>query len=120
MIGRVDSAGRSLLDVELRPSADGRIVLSSVWIDTGFTGELVLPQLLIDELLLTLTGTVSATLADGSRTVLTTYECFIGWFDEIKRLEVVANQGSTALLGVGLLLNRQLTINYRLGHISLE
>jgi clan AA aspartic protease len=120
MIGRVDSAGRSLIEIEISGTDDGATSSVAVWIDTGFPGELVLPQSMIDNLALALTGTVSATLADGSRAVLTTYECHVGWFDDWLRLEVVANSGSVALLGVGLLLNRRLTIDFRSGSVALD
>lgn len=120
MIGRVDNAWRSLLEVELRRTLDGASSTIVVWIDTGFTGELVLPQSTIDDMALTQSGTVSATLADGSRTVLSTYECFILWFDAWKRLEVVANRGTNPLLGVGLLLDRALMIDFRSRTVTLE
>ena len=113
MNGFVDSAGSALLDVELRPSPNAPAVRVRAWIDTGFTGDLVLPQTVIDDMALTLTGTVSAVLADGSEAVMKTYRCFIQWFDDLRRLEVVANQGEHALLGVGLLLDRELRIDYR-------
>jgi len=120
MNGRVDSAGRALLNIELRPSRDaaGRFVVA--WIDTGFTGDLVLPQFIIDELALALTGTVSAVLADGSPVVMKTYECFVPWFDDLRRLEVVANRGECPLLGVGLMLDRELSIDYRSKWITLD
>jgi clan AA aspartic protease len=119
MNGFVDRAGRALLRVDLR-SASGSIHASIVvWIDTGFTGDLVVPQSMIDQLTLPLTGTVSAVLADGSRTVLKTYECLIDWFGELKRLEVVANEGAHPLLGVGLLRERDLRVDYRLCAITL-
>jgi clan AA aspartic protease len=120
MIGRVDNAGRALLDIELRESVASANRGISVWIDTGFTGELVLPQSIVDQLGLTLTGTVGAVLADGSQVILPTYECFLAWFDGPVRLEVVANEGSTPLLGVGLLLNRRLVIDYQSKIIGLE
>lgn len=120
MIGRVDNAGRALLDIELRKAFEAAGRTFSVWIDTGFTGELVLPQSSIDELSLTLTGTVSAVLADGSQVVLRTYECVIAWIDGSMRLEVVANEGTCPLLGVGLLLERRLLIDYRSKLITLE
>jgi predicted aspartyl protease len=120
MIGKVDHAGRALLTVQLCRSPHAPTSEISVWIDKGFTGELVLPRSQIDDLSLPLTGTVSATLADGSRAVLTTHECFVHWFDEVRRLEVVANDGTCPLLGVGLLLERRLAIDYPAGHLSLE
>ncbi len=120
MIGRVNTSGAALVEIELRPSVDmpGRLI--TAWIDTGFTGELVLPQSVIADLSLTLTGTVSAVLADGSQVVLATYECFVIWFGSPKRLEVVANEGTHPLLGVGLLLDCQLMIDYRSRLVTLE
>ena len=55
---------------------------------------------------------VPKTLADGSEIELDTYTCLLEWFGEWKRIEVVANQGQFPLLGVGLLLDRQLHIDY--------
>ena len=83
------------------------------WIDTGFTGELVLPQQTVALLGLPLGPSVMARLADGSDIQLDTHTCLLEWFDEWKRIEVVANQGQYPLLGVGLLLDPDLYIDYR-------
>ena len=57
-------------------------------------------------------GSVDAILADGSEIELVTYTCFVNWFGEERRLEVVANDGDCPLLGVGLLLGLELRVNY--------
>jgi predicted aspartyl protease len=44
MNGRVDSAGRALVRISVKPSATATAVEIEAWVDTGFTGELVLPQ----------------------------------------------------------------------------
>ena len=111
MIGRVDSAGRALLGVTLR-SGDASEELE-VWIDTGFTGDLVLPQSVIDDWQLAQSGSVDAILADGSQIELSTYSCVIDWFGKARPLEVIANDGDFPLLGVGLLLGKELRVNYR-------
>ena|SRR5438477_10498596 len=90
------------------------------WIDTGFTGELVLPQPQIDSLKLAQSGTVKAILADGSEVVLKTYACLIEWFGEQRHLEVVANDGDFPLLGVGLLRDHDLHISYRSGEVTID
>jgi predicted aspartyl protease len=97
MIGRVDNSGRALLAIDVR--AESASVLSSIeaWIDTGFTGDLVLPQSAIDLLQLPKSGSVDATLADGSTIELSTYS----W------------------LGIGLLLAKELRIDYRNLRLSL-
>lgn len=44
MTGVVDQAGRALLRIRLRRPVAGTESELNAWIDTGFTGELVLPQ----------------------------------------------------------------------------
>ena len=120
MNGRVDSNGRALVAVSVRPSDAGAICEMPAWIDTGFNGDLVLPQRKIEDLALAHTGTVKAILADGSEIAMKTYTCLIDWFGEQRALEVVANEGDYPLLGVGLLLGRDLHISYRSGDITIE
>jgi clan AA aspartic protease len=113
MTGRVDDAGRALVRIRLKnPTAATEVELDA-WIDTGFTGELVLPQQTVTSLGLPLGPSVMARLADGSEIQLDAHTCLLEWFDEWKRIEVVANQGQHPLLGLGLLLDRELRINYR-------
>jgi clan AA aspartic protease len=112
MKGIVDQAGRAILEIQLRSYSSHPFRTITVWIDTGFTGDLVLPQKTIDELGLNPSGTVDGILADGSQTVLTTYHCEIDWFGRIRNLEVIANSGTTPLLGVGLLLAKELIVDY--------
>ena len=112
MKGIVDQAGRAILEIQLRSNSSHPFRTISVWIDTGFTGDLVLPQKTIDELGLNPSGTVDGVLADGSQTILTMYHCEIDWFGRMRSLEVIANSGTTPLLGVGLLLAKELIVDY--------
>jgi predicted aspartyl protease len=70
MNGFVDNAGRALIGIEVRATREAPARSIEAWIDTGFTGDLVLPLALIEDLGLSLTGTVSAVLADGSQTAI--------------------------------------------------
>lgn len=79
MNGRVDSAGRALVRISVKPSATATAVEIEAWVDTGFTGELVLPQERIVALSLPLSAVVRVELGDGSETVLNTYTCLIEW-----------------------------------------
>ncbi|HUG67026.1 MAG TPA: hypothetical protein VMM76_04715 [Pirellulaceae bacterium] len=90
------------------------------WVDTGFTGDLVLPRTTIDALALRQSGSVDAILADGSQIEVKTYTCLINWFGEERRLEVVANEGDYPLLGVGLLLGLELRANYHKMELELN
>jgi len=42
MNGEVDGAGRALIRLRLRPSREADASPSAAWVDTAFTGELVL------------------------------------------------------------------------------
>jgi predicted aspartyl protease len=75
--GTVDDNGRALLDVEIRSGAVPTPSTVTVWIDTGFTGELVLPRKIVEDLALVQSGSVDAVLADGSQLALPTYTCDI-------------------------------------------
>ncbi len=66
MKGRVDSFGRALITIGLKAPATSGLQYIEVWIDTGFNGDLVLPQSVVDRLELPHLGMLRATLADGS------------------------------------------------------
>ncbi len=112
MTGRVDAAGRAILGVTIVADAFPNGVTIDVWIDTGFTGEIVFPIEEIRRLGLVQSGSVDAVLADGSLTQLGTYSCKASWFNGIRNIEVIANEGQFPLLGIGLLLGRELRIDY--------
>jgi clan AA aspartic protease len=120
MIGHVDKYGRALISVSLRPSDLADTHEIEAWIDTGFNGDLVLPQQLIDDLDLVPSGTLKAILADGSEITLQRFTCLIDWFGKRRELEVVANEGAFPLLGVGLLRGHDLHLSYRSGEITIE
>lgn len=120
MNGNVDRYGRALVSILVRPSDVAAAREIQVWIDTGFNGELVLPQQMIDDLALSQSGTIMATLADGSEVALRRYACLIDWFGDERDLEVIANDGDYPLLGVGLLVGHDLHISYRSGEITID
>lgn len=120
MTGHVDDNGRAVVTVLILSSNAVARPEIEAWIDTGFNGDLVLPQSQIESLALPHSGTVKAILADGSEVVMKTYACQINWFEEQRDLQVVANAGEYPLLGVGLLQGRDLYISYRSGEITIE
>lgn len=93
MMGFVDLHGRALVEIHVRASDIAARHDIEAWIDTGFTGDLVLPQQMIDDLELPASGTVKAALADGSVVTLERYHCLVDWFGSERELEVVANAG---------------------------
>jgi clan AA aspartic protease len=120
MEGIVDSAGRALITLELWRNGFSDPVSCEAWIDTGFTGELVVPESQIIAWGLPRCGSMDAILADGMQVELPTYACELDWFGDRRSLEVIANQGQHALLGVGLLIGLDLHISYRTGEITLQ
>lgn len=120
MNGFIDENGRALLSIELQPAEKSQVAVLDVWIDTGFTGELVLPKPMIDALALAQSGTVDAVLADGTEIELKTYTCLLDWFGVERRLEIIANDGDFPLLGVGLLLGLELQISYHTLKLTLN
>jgi hypothetical protein len=57
---------------------------------------------------------VLAGLADGTSAVLDTFTCAIEWFDNARLIEVIESDGQFPLLGVGLLKETKVEIDYRL------
>lgn len=113
MTGTVDSGGHALLPVRVRHPITSAETGLDAWVDTGFTGDLVIPQAQVDALGLPAGLAVRAILADGSEVLLNSYECHLEWFGAWRVVEVVVNAGQFPLLGVGLLKGRQLQIDYR-------
>jgi len=120
MTGTVDSAGRALLLVRVRHPITVAETGLEVWVDTGFTGDLVLPLAQVSALNLPAGLAVRAILADGSETVVDTYECLLEWFGAWRAVEAVANAGQFPLLGVGLLQGHELHVDYRTKTLTLS
>jgi clan AA aspartic protease len=120
MNGEVDRSGRALIVLRVRRSADAEATPLPVSVDTAFTGELVIPRGTIERLGLTQSGAVTAGLADGTRVVLETYSCVVEWIGKEQIVEVVGSDGQFPLLGVGLLRDRRLEIDYRWRTLSIQ
>ena len=120
MNGEVDSSGRALIALNVRATEDADASKLQAWVDTAFTGELVIPRATIETLGLQQSAAIMAGLADGTQVVLETYGCIIEWFGEQRVVEVVGNEGRFPLLGVGLLRDRRLEIDYRSRSLVIE
>ena len=120
MNGFVDLKGRALLTVLVGASADQAETPAEVWVDTAFTGELVLPLATIRSLGLEQSLVIDAVLGDGLQAEMDTFLGWIDWFGEVKEIEVVASEKQTALLGVMLMLDHRLEVDYRTLTLTLE
>ena len=120
MNGLVDELGRALLDLKFRSTRNEDSVEITVWVDTAFNGELVVPQAMIEPLGLEQSAGIRARLADGNEVTLESYTCILDWFGDRRAVEVIANNGQMPLLGIGLLIGHRLVVDYKDLIVSLE
>jgi len=120
MKGIVDEDLRALLDVRVGSRLRARKSVVKVWIDTAFNGGLVLPRAEIERLELKEFSSTAAILADGQQVELPTYTCYLEWFGQEYRTQVVANEGKFPLLGTMLLAERDLAVSYKRRTLSLK
>ena len=118
MIGKVDALGRALLDLQVSPDINQEPTCITAWVDTAFNGELVVPRSIIMSAGFKQSAGCVARLADGKQVILEPYTCVLDWFDGKESIEVIANDGETPLLGIGLLVGHRLVVDYL--HRSLE
>jgi clan AA aspartic protease len=85
-------------------------------IDTGYTGDLMLPRAIVDELGLTLRGIQDAILGDGSIKIFEMYAGYVIWDGQVRRVEVNASE-TECLIGMGLLEDYKLEIEGRPGGV---
>ena len=119
MKGIVDSRGRALVNVEIRSTADSSDSSLSAWVDTAFTGDLVLPRREVERLGLSRSTLTSVVLGDGQELELPAFTAWIMWFGQLREIEVVASEVETALLGVTMMLGHRLVIDYRTLRLTL-
>jgi clan AA aspartic protease len=80
----------------------GKLDIRSM-IDTGFTGELLLPRVIADQLQLEQTGFAKIELADGTIVTKETYSAKMIWGSRERTVTVTVADSSTPLLGSGAL-----------------
>jgi clan AA aspartic protease len=85
-------------------------------IDTGYTGDLMLPRAIVDDLGLILRGIQDAILGDGSIKIFEMYAGSVIWDGQIRRVEVNASE-TECLIGMGLLEDYKLEIEGRSGGV---
>jgi predicted aspartyl protease len=89
--GRADESLRALVDVAIRRAESETPTIVSVWIDTAFNGYLVFPHEMIAKLGLQQEAAAEAILADGNCVTLESFACYIEWFGEVTRAQVISN-----------------------------
>jgi clan AA aspartic protease len=79
-------------------------------LDTGFTGQLTLPPLIVDSLALSWLGTEEGILADGSVEVFHVYSASVMWNGQTRLVEVDAIDADP-LVGMKLLIRHSLQMD---------
>ena len=81
-------------------------------VDTGYTGDLMLPIAVINALQLTRRATQEAVLGDGSIKIFEMYAGNVIWDGKVRRVEINASEAG-ALVGMGLLEDYKLELEGR-------
>ena len=106
--GRVVRGREALIALTLLGPNGVRAEIEAV-IDTGFTGHLVLPPELVNELGLPLRGSRDSLLADGSLVSLDVHRVGVEWDGRVRVVQALAAEGTT-LVGMSLLQGSELLI----------
>jgi clan AA aspartic protease len=113
--GIVDVLRRAVVMERLRPGPGRQERLVDFWIDTGFTGDLMLRQEVAESLGLEACAEVDAVLADGSSQLFAMVRAEVLWMGGWRTAEIlVSRHGAVPLLGAGLLAEHRLEIDYPL------
>jgi predicted aspartyl protease len=112
MTGRVDDYGRALVRLSVRHPQSGARAEWDAWIDTAFTGHVLLLPEQAAALNLTSEGVVPGAVASGDRASFDVYPCLVEWFGRDLGIQAYSSPGRFALVGIGLLEDLQITIDY--------
>ncbi|MEW6104590.1 MAG: clan AA aspartic protease [bacterium] len=88
-------------------------------IDTGFTEEIYLPVKFAEELNLEISGVEPIMLADGSITKVSIAPIFLRWCGKTREVIALIGGGKDILIGIKLLSDYELKINFTKGVVEL-
>ena len=89
-------------------------------IDTGYNGEVVLPEEKIQEMGLEFLGTIDTELANGEIVEMELFRGHVRWFGTVREVAIGASQSDDTLVGTLLLANCELAINFKVGSVRIE
>lgn len=119
ILGKVNAGREAVVQIVVLNESKQTKVVNAV-IDTGYTGDLILPKGIIEALQLSLRGVQEATLGDDSVAIFEIYTGSVIWDGEIRKVEINASEVS-ALVGMGLIENFKLEIEGKLdGQVRLS
>jgi clan AA aspartic protease len=115
IIGSVNTNREAVIQIAVLSDSEQIKAVSAV-IDTGYTGDLMLSRVIVNELGLSLQGIQDATLGDGSLTAFEMYAGSVLWDGQVRRVEVNMSE-TECLVGLGLLEEYKLEIEGRSGGV---
>jgi len=110
--GFVDDYGRPLVPLTVSSTKSGKSINIHGWIDTGFTGSLLLLPDQVRQLDLPPMFSLEGSVADGSLTTFETYLADVTWFGKTELREVLCGGGKFALVGLLLIEDLVVKIDY--------
>ena len=124
MAGRIDghvdfSTLSPKVRIQLISSSNEEIELPAI-VDTGYNGELILPEGKVKEMGLEFLGTIDSELANGQIAEVDLFRGRINWFDAVHEVAVGASQSDDALLGTLLLADCELRVDFKQGWVRVE
>ena len=113
--GSIDPIRQATLPVPIRDESSGQFVVFNLVIDTGFNGDVQLPNADIARLNLRQSGAINTTLADGSAVQSKSYNATARWLGDHKAVRVIDGADGILLIGAGLLWGSAMTIEWEFG-----
>jgi clan AA aspartic protease len=108
IVGHVNSRREATIQLAVLGERNQRQGVKAI-IDTGYTGFLTLPAVIIDTLELTWFMQEEGFLGDGSMCIFNVFEAFVIWDGQVRPIEI--NESETdPLVGMGLLEGYELNI----------
>ena len=108
IIGKINHSLEAIITIDFVGS-DGFLHSLEAVLDTGYNGDLTLPQDVIQQLGLVLLGRRSVTLANGESVVLNAYLGTVAWHG-LQRQVVILQTDEEPLLGMSLLQESRVTL----------
>lgn len=108
IVGAMNSQREAIVRLVVVGSGGKEHTIEAV-LDTGYTGSLTLPSSLVASLGLPFRGRGSALLGDGSESEFDIHEAIVTWAGG-RRLAAIDVAETDPLLGIGLLLGNELTV----------
>jgi clan AA aspartic protease len=118
--GHVDFGTLSpIVSLTLLSEKDEEINIPTM-VDTGYNGELILPESKIHKLNLEYVGTIDGELANGELIEMKLFKGRLQWIGGIVEVAIGSTESESPLLGTLLLTDCELHVNFRNGAVEIS